>query len=70
VPRWRRGSSPTRGVVNGFFANGGQNGNAGGNSPGGTTPEVEMVEHYLALARKILTILDLLIKALAIILKW
>jgi hypothetical protein len=65
----RRVKSRRRHGVNGFFMSGGEDGNVGGNSPADTTPEVEMVLHYLALARKIVAILDLIIKALVIILR-
>jgi hypothetical protein len=54
--------------VNGSFMMWGENGNAGGNPPAGITLEVEMSEIHLALALKILAILEMIIKALVIFL--
>jgi hypothetical protein len=55
--------------INDFFIPVAENGNAGGNSPAGTTPEVEMTDNCLTLVLKILAILDLIIKAVVIILR-
>jgi hypothetical protein len=55
-------------VINGSFTKSGENGNAGGNDPAGTSWRKEMTAIHLTLVLKILAILELIIKALVIIL--
>jgi hypothetical protein len=71
VPGCGGGSSPVSvdaAGVNGSFMKQGANGNAGGKHPAGTTWRNEMNVTYLTLVLKILAILELIIKALVIIL--